>query len=135
MSPVTDQYRVLIVDDERIVADTLAIIFSRSGYRARAVYSAEEALALLPDWQPHFAVLDVHLPDMNGIDLAIYIQANYPSCRLTLFSGMSSTSELLDAARDRGHDFPILAKPVPPTQILHLASSLLGESGEDAAAL
>jgi CheY-like chemotaxis protein len=112
--------RVLIVDDEHVIADTLVTIFSTTGLDAMAVYSAEEALTLIPEWRPHVAIIDVHLPGMNGIDLAIRLKAEYPSCRLTLFSGYSSTVDLLEKARLDGHTLEVLAKPVHPTELLSL---------------
>src|SRR5665213_1396614 len=104
--------RVLVVDDEHVIADTLVTIFSGAGYEAKAVYSAEEALQLLEVWLPHKAILDVRLPKMNGIDLAIRLKAQYPRCQLTLFSGQTETLELLEAAKANGHSFQILAKPI-----------------------
>ena len=80
------------------IADTFAIIFSNEGYEARAVYSAEQALELISDWLPNLAVIDVRLPGMNGIDLAIRLRADYPDCRLSLFSGQASTADLLELA-------------------------------------
>jgi CheY-like chemotaxis protein len=62
--------RVLIVDDEHIIADTLVAIFSGAGYESRAAYSAEGALGLIPSWPPQLAIVDVILPGMNGIDFA-----------------------------------------------------------------
>jgi DNA-binding response OmpR family regulator len=54
--------RILVIDDERVIADTLATIFSRSGYESRATYSAESAILVLEKWLPHLAVIDVVLP-------------------------------------------------------------------------
>ena len=117
MSSSFEPKRVLFVDDERLIADTLAIIFSSQGYETRAVYSAEQALELISDWLPNLAIIDVRLPGMNGIDLAIRLRAEYPDCRLSLFSGQASTSDLLERARQNGHSFDIIAKPVPPGEI------------------
>ena len=117
MSSSFEPKRVLFVDDERLIADTLAIIFSSQGYETRAVYSAEQALELISDWLPNLAIIDVRLPGMNGIDLAIRLRAEYPDCRLSLFSGQASTSDLLELARQKGHSFDIIAKPVPPVEI------------------
>ena len=89
MSSRIEPKRVLFVDDERVIADTLGIIFSNHGYVTRAVYSAEQALELMSDWLPDLAIIDVLLPGMNGIDLAIRLKAEYPDCRLSLFSGAS----------------------------------------------
>jgi CheY-like chemotaxis protein len=117
MSISFEPKRVLFVDDERLIADTLAIIFSSQGYETRAVYSAEQASELISDWLPNLAVIDVRLPGMNGIDLDIRLRAEYPDCRVSLFSGQASTSDLLERARQNGHSFDIIAKPVPPGEI------------------
>ena len=132
MSRSIESKRVLVVDDERLIADTFSIIFSKEGYEARAVYSAEQALELIPDWLPNLAIIDVHLPGMNGLDLAVRLKAEYPNCRLCLFSGHPSTSEMLDLAHKNGHSFDILAKPVPPSEVLVQASHLLHPSRHDA---
>ena len=117
--------RVLIVDDERLIADTFAIIFANQGCESRAAYSAEQALELISDWLPNLAIIDVRLPAMNGIDLAIRLKAEYPDCRLSLISGQASTSDLLELARENGHSFEILAKPMPPDEFIAHAFHLL----------
>jgi DNA-binding response OmpR family regulator len=76
--------KILIVDDERTIADTLAVIFSQSGYETRAAYSSEQALEIIAEWLPDLAIIDVVLPLMNGIDLAILLRAQCPTCRLLL---------------------------------------------------
>jgi DNA-binding NtrC family response regulator len=116
--------RVLIVDDEHVIADTLAIIFSSAGYESRAAYSAQDALGLIPSWPPHLAIVDVILPAMNGIDFAILLKAISPDCAVQLFSGQLNTIGLLEAARQRGHAFEVFAKPVHPRELLALASAL-----------
>lgn len=114
--------RVLIVDDAHTITDTLKIIFSNAGYSAQAAYSAEEALPLIAEWNPQLLIVDVHLPGMNGIDLAIRVKAEYPICDLLLFSGNSGAVELLESARQRGYNFDVLPKPVPPDDFLNLAA-------------
>jgi len=124
-----DKKRVLIVDDEHVIADTLVTIFSAAGYESRAAYSAEGALELIPSWPPHFAIVDVILPGMNGIDLAILLKAISPDCTVQLFSGQIDTASMLEAARGRGHDFVVFTKPVHPTELLALASALFPAGG------
>jgi DNA-binding NtrC family response regulator len=114
--------RLLIVDDERTVTNSLATIFSIRGYETRGVYSAEEARALIHDWAPDLAIIDVLLPAMNGIDFAILLKAECPACRLMLFSGQTSTGELLEFAEGQGHHFEIVAKPVSPELLLEWAA-------------
>jgi len=118
-------HKVLIVDDKRTIADTLDLIFSASGYETRAAYSAEQALEIAAEWMPDLAIVDVVLPLMNGIDLAILLTAQYPACRLVLLSGQSLTADLLAEAETKGYKFEILAKPVHPTEILERALNLL----------
>jgi DNA-binding response OmpR family regulator len=125
MSNPTEPKRVLFVDDEKLIADTFAIIFSREGYEARAAYSAEQALELISHWLPDLAIIDVHLPGINGLDLAIRMKAEYPDCKLLLVSGQPSTDEMLELARKNGHSFDILAKPTSPSELLAEASHLL----------
>lgn len=110
--------RVLIIDDEHAIADTLVAVFLSEGYAARAAYSAEEALPLIAEWNPQLAIIDVYMPGMNGIDLALILKAQHPGCGFLLFSGALQTSELIEAARQAGHTFEVLAKPVPPPELL-----------------
>lgn len=112
--------RVLIVDDEHTIADTLTTIFSKDGYTAQAVYSAEQALPVIAAWHPHLVIIDVRLPGMNGVDLAMQMKAQYPLAQVLLFTGDNSVGELLNAAPYKGQDFRVLAKPVPPGDFLKL---------------
>jgi CheY-like chemotaxis protein len=117
--------RILIVDDEVAIADTLALIFRTQHYEVRAAYSAEQAIEVIAEWRPDLAIIDVMLPEMNGIDLAIVTKANYSGCHVLLFSGHSNTAMLLEEAGKKGHQFEVLAKPVHPSVMLERASELL----------
>jgi CheY-like chemotaxis protein len=109
--------RVLVVDDQRFVADSLALILKGWGYEARAVYSGEEAAQVALEWTPHAVVTDVMMGKMDGVALAIYLAHALPTCRVLLMSGNNATEQLLEESRQRGHDFPILAKPFHPDSI------------------
>jgi len=118
--------RILVVDDEPLLADTLAVIFQQAGYAASAVYNGEEALAFFAAHPPAIVVTDVIMPGIDGITLAKTIHRTYPACRVLLFSGNADTQALLETAREEGHAFDVLAKPVPPPQMLAKVASLLG---------
>jgi len=122
--------RVLVIDDERAIADTLSLIFRTQHYESRAAYTAEQAIEVLAEWRPDLAILDVVLPHMNGIELAIVIKANYPNCHVLLFSGNANTAMLLEEAGRKGYQFEVLAKPVHPNLMLEKASALLGSREE-----
>ena len=110
--------RVLVVDDERRIADTLAIILNQNGFDATAVYTGTDAVARARDTRPDLIISDVIMPDMNGIEAAIRIRQALPGCKILLFSGQAATADLLEKARAQGHEFEILAKPVHPQDLL-----------------
>ena len=110
--------KVLVADDERVIADTLAIILNQSGFQATAVYSGEKAVETARTLEPDMVISDVIMTDLNGIDAAIRIRGMLPSCKILLFSGQAATADLLDRARVQGHEFEILAKPVHPQDLL-----------------
>ena len=99
----TGNLRVLVVDDEHAVTRTLTIIFANEGYQVRTAESAEAALKLIEteQWISQLAIIDVHLPGMNGVELAIHLRARYPQLRLFRFSGRSAPSELVEEARQQ----------------------------------
>ena len=117
--------KILVVDDEPIIADTLVAIFQRAGYVASAVYNGEEALACIANFQPSLVITDVVMPGLNGIQLARLIRSCSPNCHVLLFSGNADTQRLLNAAREEGEVFDVLAKPVPPPIMLAKVASLL----------
>lgn len=109
---------VLVVDDERIIADTLTIILSKSGFDAITAYDGATALALARATPPDLMISDVVMPGMTGVDLAIALTQTIPTCKILLFSGQAATIDLLEKARESGHDFTTLTKPVHPTDML-----------------
>jgi len=117
--------KVLVVDDERVIADTLSMILNQSGFDARAAYSGERALELANTFAPDMLISDVIMADLNGIDAAIQIRALLPKVKILLFSGQAATADLLEKARTRGYEFEILAKPVHPQDLL---TKLRGQS-------
>jgi len=110
--------KVLVVDDERVIADTLAMILNQSGFDARAIYSGEKAVEMASTFAPDMLITDVIMADLNGIDAAIMIRSLLPNIKILLFSGQAATADLLENARTRGHEFEILAKPVHPQDLL-----------------
>lgn len=115
---------VLIVDDEPVIADTLAVILTHHGFAAMSAYDAESALELAEVIPPELVISDVLMPGLSGVDLAIALRESIPDCKVLLFSGQASTVDLLHSARKAGHDFTVLVKPVHPTELLAQISRL-----------
>ncbi|HUB28328.1 MAG TPA: response regulator [Terracidiphilus sp.] len=113
-----EPHRVLVVDDERLIADSVAAILNRSGYRATSCYSGIEAIESIGKECPDIIVSDVVMPDLNGIQLAKLVRNLCPAARIVLFSGNIETAGLLDDASLDGYFFEILPKPIHPLQLL-----------------
>lgn len=112
--------RVLIVDDERRIADSLCEILNRSGYEARAVYSAHEALQILAVFHPDLVISDVIMPGKTGVELASELRSSAPKLPVMLLSGNAGTEELLASYRDRLGRILVLAKPFAPRELLRV---------------
>src|SRR5438309_1618804 len=110
-APTNQKPKALVVDDEQVIADTLAIILNQAGFDASAVYTGKGAVEAARQRRPAIIISDVMMPDMNGIEAAIEIRSFLPECKILLFSGQAATADLLKQARARGHEFEVLAKP------------------------
>lgn len=120
--------RIIVVDDEVLIAETLAEILNQEGFDARAVTAGEAALKLAQTFVPDVMFSDVIMPGMTGIDLGIKIRSTVPGCKIFLFSGQAATVDLLDKARKQGHGFEILAKPIRPEIVVELVRQAAGRS-------
>lgn len=117
---------IFVVDDEKLIASTLALILTGKGFHARPFFDPLDALRAAESANPDLLLSDVVMPNMNGIELAVQLQRVCPACKILLSSGQVATTELLAAARMIGHDFEILAKPVHPDTLLQKMEEVLG---------
>lgn len=112
------QTRVLVVDDERLLADTTAAILRRAGFNAKTAYDGFGALEMMASFHPDYLLTDIMMPGMNGVELAIAITKIHPATKILLFSGQAGISEILEDSKAKGFEFPLLAKPVHPTKLI-----------------
>jgi DNA-binding NtrC family response regulator len=120
--------RVFVVDDEHVIASTLAAILKLHGYSATPFTSPLEALAAARSMAPNLLISDVAMPSVSGIDLAIQMKAQYPECKILLFSGQAATQDVLEDARSQGHNFQLLEKPIHPSEMLSRVGALAAEN-------
>ena len=116
--------RVLVANDEQIITDTLALILEKSGYAAKAAYSADQAVETAGSWKPDVLISDVLMKGITGIEAAIQIVTDCPACQVILVSGQAATFELIADGCDQGHHFEVLSKPVHPQALIDRIATL-----------
>lgn len=121
--------RVLVVDDDPIVAGTIVSILKQHGFEATAVYSGEAAINQAAETRPDVLLTEVVMHGMTGIDAAIKIKELRPNCRVLLFSGNPATVQLLAEAELQGYTLEVLPKPLPPNVLIERLSSFTPDSG------
>jgi CheY-like chemotaxis protein len=112
--------RILVVDDERRIADTLSEILELAGFHVVVAYDGWEALEKAARFHPEYLLSDVLMPRMNGVELAIAIRKIYPAARILLFSGQAGISDILLEGHRQGFEFELVAKPIHPTKLIEL---------------
>jgi CheY-like chemotaxis protein len=117
--------RILIVDDEQMIADTLSIIFRGAGYEAFTAYNGLIGLDAARTLEPNLVLSDVVMPGLDGVQMAMEILIALPSVQILLFSGQADTLDLLECAEEKGFHFEILQKPIHPDEILRKVASAL----------
>jgi CheY-like chemotaxis protein len=110
--------RVLVVDDERLIAETVTAILNENGFEAVEAYNGEEALEAARKFHPDIVLSDVLMPKMSGVELGIKIRLEFPGTRIFLFSGQAATSELMRKAQDDGYTFELFPKPIHPEDLI-----------------
>jgi CheY-like chemotaxis protein len=118
---------ILVVDDEKLLADTTAAILRRAGYNAKIAYNGFDALEAMGSQRPDYLLTDILMPGMNGVELAIAVTSMSPATKILLFSGQAGIIDILERSRARGFEFPLLAKPVHPSQLIQTLRNLQDE--------
>lgn len=110
--------RVLVVDDEQLVAQTVAAILNANGFEAVEAFSGEEAMETARRVRPDIVLSDVLMPRMSGVDLGMRLRQELPETRVVLFSGQAATTELMRKAHDAGYTFELVPKPIHPEELV-----------------
>jgi DNA-binding response OmpR family regulator len=118
--------RVLVVDDDPLVADTLQMIFKNHGFQAEACYSAADGMARARSFAPQLLVCDVTMPDETGLQLAEKMQQELPACKVLMLSAYSSNAIKVEMqAKRMKRTLKLLSKPCRPELLLEEVEALL----------
>ena len=110
--------KILVVDDEQIIADTICEILASAGFEVAVAYDGWEAVEKAAKFKPDQLLSDVKMPHMNGVELAMAIRRMYPSTKILLFSAQVGVFNLLLDAEKQGFHFQVLAKPIHPSDLI-----------------
>jgi CheY-like chemotaxis protein len=122
--------RILIVDDERLIADTLSVIFRGAGYETFTAYDGLRGLDAARKLAPKLVLSDVVMPGLDGVTMAMEIRTILPEVSVLLLSGQARTRDLLHSAEEKGFHFDLLEKPIHPDELIRKVKQTLaaGES-------
>ena len=119
-----DSKRILVLDDNRDSADSLAMLLELKGHQAKALYSAEAALRLAPSFQPHVVFMDLSMPGMDGFEALAALKALPQLAAETTFIAMTGYGQEQDRQRTAEAGFDLhLVKPVDITQLGYIVDS------------
>ena len=114
--------RILIVDDELVVRDSLARWFAAEGYETKPVASAREALEVATqEWD--LALLDIKMPGMDGMELEARLKEADPDLIVIMMTGYATVETAVEALKHGAYDY--LTKPVDPDELSHLVAKAL----------
>jgi DNA-binding NtrC family response regulator len=115
--------RILIVDDELVVRDSLGKWFTSEGYTARPVASGREALEVIQQMDFDIALIDIKMPGMDGMELQARLQEADSDLLVVIMTGYASVDTAVQALKRGAYDY--ITKPVDPDELSHLVDKAL----------
>ncbi|OGR01442.1 MAG: hypothetical protein A2511_00780 [Deltaproteobacteria bacterium RIFOXYD12_FULL_50_9] len=110
-------FKVLVVDDEAEFASTLAERLNMRNFKTEMAYSGGQALAMVKPFSPDVVLLDLKMPDMNGLDVLDRIRAIDPTVEVIMLTGHGAATNGYDGSKIRGA-FDYIMKPVEITELV-----------------
>ncbi|PYJ02685.1 MAG: hypothetical protein DMF00_00905, partial [Verrucomicrobia bacterium] len=119
----TDNRHVLIVDDERPVLMTLEALLKRHGYQVDTASTAAQGLKVLKSKSPTLVLLDLRLPDADGLEMLDRIKNELPEVQVIILTAHDSLHNAIESIK-RGA-FHFISKPYAPEELLSLVEKAL----------
>lgn len=120
-----NEMKLLIVEDDKVFRNRLALSMERKGFTVFAAEGVEEGGILAADNRPQYAVLDMRLEDGNGLDLVPTLRQIRHDMRIVILTGYGNIASAVAAVKAGAVDY--LAKPADPDEI---AGTLLSTQGQ-----
>lgn len=118
--------RILVVDDDKLVADTLSMVFIANGFEAEASYSAAAALDRARTFEPSMMVCDVTMPQRNGLELVQDMDREMPNCKILMLTAYASNlAKVGEQSQRMRRPLSVLSKPCRPEVLLQELHSLM----------
>jgi DNA-binding response OmpR family regulator len=115
--------RILVVDDELSLRQTLARVLQRAGFDATTAESGEQALAFLASTEYDLVYLDIRMPGLGGMEVLKEMHARHPILTVVLFTAQPDVHSALEAMRCGAADY--LLKPLKPDLLIEKTQSIL----------
>jgi two-component system response regulator HydG len=122
---MTGRIKILVVDDELIVRESLIGWLRKSGYEVAGADGGRQALAILAENDYDLVFLDFKMPEMSGIEVLEQIKANYPQTMVVMITAYGSIQIAVEAMKLGAHDY--LMKPFEPEGLALLVEKLLNQ--------
>lgn len=123
------KHRILVIDDDRLVADTLSLIYRANGYESQACYTAADGLSAARTFSPSLLLCDVSMPEESGLSLAEKLHAELPDTKVLMLTAYASNAAKVQLQAMRmQRPLKLLAKPCPPEDLLRETRELLDAS-------
>jgi DNA-binding NtrC family response regulator len=110
--------RILVVDDEAIVVESLTEWFRQDGYQVDAARSGKEALRLLAETRYDIALIDIKMPGMDGLELQKLLSSANPDLTIIVMTAYASVESAVQALKAGAYDY--ITKPFDPDELSHL---------------
>jgi DNA-binding NtrC family response regulator len=120
---VSNQASLLIVDDEKIVHDSLGKWFRDEGYEVATADSAREALTRMAEHRWDLALVDIKMPGTDGIELQRRLREIDPEMMVIIMTGYASVETAVQALKNGAYDY--VTKPFDPDDIAHVVKNAL----------
>ncbi len=123
--------KILVVDDDETIRRTLKAILEREGYQVATASTGKEAIEKTLKTAYNLALLDIRLPDMEGVDLLEHFKDGTPKMRKIMITGYPSMQNAIDSLNKKADLY--LTKPVDPHYLLTVIQEQLSLQEEEKA--